>query len=1433
MDTSTNSKSTTSGTSVVAVMRRRARAAALGALVTLAVVAPSVAQADYDIAQTPLFWEAGVRPNVALMIDDSGSMSALVTNESFKRALDAGTVASQDPWYFCTGYDPANKRCTGKTGISTFTARVWAPPALSTTANSITIGKTLYNSESNPSNCNSGSNGWARTGTSGNYTIFCRDGHGLPNGAVINYISGIPASGSGTASTSSLSTTQDYYVVNSATRGFQLSKTFNGPAMTAAEMGPLTIGTASGSFLFKGVKITSTLPNYVNKGAALCDVTQPPTSPTFYVGAIEGSGTWLSIKRTTMPTANQIGVIVSNSGTNPSPANTDSCVRWQMATTQSSTDNTIPAGRDGSATEYDVDGYAEHLLNTLSTATPSSMNFDNETTYPNFDSDTKVFTAADDDKVIPNVNRMEAAREAARQIVLDNYDKMNIGLFSFKESGGNYYGEMNQSCGTEATAAANKTALIGSAMNTPMAATDGAIGALRATHYTPLARSLYEITQYFQGSNASYGGASYTSPILYRCQKNYAVLLTDGDATEDRMAVTANSNAIDSAVAGKALMNWDGMTEGVDAGSSWGSDCDNTNTCSWLDDIAQFAADGDFKATGNDLGGVTFNDATNLTDDWVKQSITTYTIGLGLENDILKRTPLTNTVTVTASNVGSSTITAEGHGLATGDYLLVTANGGSSLTVAASDSNLNGRYYVIKVDGDKYKLATSKTNALAGTSVSFTNPGSDIKLSTGPGKSFFAFTPEELSDSLGQVFNNIKKLTASASAVATNSKGSSGDTLIYQAKFNTEDWSGELSAYEFIAGDVDTENPYWTTSVTLNSVAEKKPIYTVNDSTALGVGVDFAFGNVSAAQQLALANGGGAVVGANVVNWFKGIAVTGFRDHSVKGFLGDVINADPLYVQAFNYGYDKLLDYSSGTPTPTGTGADSYKAFVEAKKRTYKTDGTINVAGRTPMLYVGSNDGQLHAFKAETGEEVMSFIPAGVYVGKRDLNSDGDFADTVGGDPETENKLFNLTQTEYAGDKHRFFVDGSAAAGDIYTSGGWKTYLAGTLGGGGKSVYVLDISNPEGFGAGSFKYEFKDTNNLGFTYGNPIIAHFADNNWYAVFPNGPDSKNDTAGVWLLNLNSGAGTFLPTGSGTSASPNGMMSVALKVNAARTVTAIYAGDLKGQVWKFDVFNDVTSLFQTGSGRKLFTAPVGQAITGGLRLGRLPTIASSTLKGTLVFFGTGKYFEKVDKNFTATSVPQTDALYAVLDEDTGTDDTVIEQALSDLSEKTMTTSGNFRYAATAASSDVNYKDGARGWYIKLLNNGAKEGERSVTTPLLFGDRIIFTTLIPSAGDRCLSSGSGWLLEFDPLNGTMLASPPLDTNGDGVVDSTDNIVAGAKLDGIITEPAVIPGQNSDTKAIGSTNTQKSISLMGESKPPGAGGDGSGKGRTSWRQLQ
>lgn len=110
-------------------------------------------------------------------------------------------------------------------------------------------------------------------------------------------------------------------------------------------------------------------------------------------------------------------------------------------------------------------------------------------------------------------------------------------------------------------------------------------------------------------------------------------------------------------------------------------------------------------------------------------------------------------------------------------------------------------------------------------------------------------------------------------------------------------------------------------------------------------------------------------------------------------------------------------------------------------------DGTVasytsfqnSVANRTPIIYVGANDGMLHAFNANTGVEVFAFIPTAVI--------------------ENLNKLTSKTYGTSTGG-HQYYVDGSMTVADVYFGNDWHTVLVGSLGGGGREVFALDITNP-------------------------------------------------------------------------------------------------------------------------------------------------------------------------------------------------------------------------------------------------------------------------------------------------------------------------------------------------------------------------------------
>ena len=142
-------------------------------------------------------------------------------------------------------------------------------------------------------------------------------------------------------------------------------------------------------------------------------------------------------------------------------------------------------------------------------------------------------------------------------------------------------------------------------------------------------------------------------------------------------------------------------------------------------------------------------------------------------------------------------------------------------------------------------------------------------------------------------------------------------------------------------------------------------------------------------------------------------------------------------------------------------------------------------------------------------------------------------------------------------------------------------------------------------------------------------------------------------------------------------------------------------------------------------------------------------------------------------------------------------------------------------------------KGWYIDLTENGTKKGERVVSTPVLSGSRIIFVSIVPSGGDKCISNGTSWLNELNALDGNQLDDKVLDTNGDGKIDNLDTKVSSVQLDGMASEPSILQSGDgkSEKKIMGSTSATSSILTVTEkpSESPAVGGTG----RMSWEQVQ
>ncbi|MGB9128627.1 MAG: PilC/PilY family type IV pilus protein [Thiobacillus sp.] len=674
---------------------------------------------------------------------------------------------------------------------------------------------------------------------------------------------------------------------------------------------------------------------------------------------------------------------------------------------------------------------------------------------------------------------------------------------------------------------------------------------------------------------------------------------------------------------------------------------------------------------------------------------------------------------------------------------------------------------------------------------------------------FFKVTnPAGLSDALGKVFEEAASADASASAIATNSTRLDTNTHVYQALFHTPGWYGELKAIPLDSEGVPG-TPSWDASAEIPAAASRK-IKTWNGSAwNVGAGLDFNWGPLTSTQKNAIDSANAANSSSPILDYIRGNQTLEQPSGTYRTrttLLGDIVNSDPHFVAVESYGYDQ-----------SGSGLDTTQQLAYT---IFLTDATTGKPARKKALYVGANDGMLHAINAADtaalggGDELFAYVPNAVIP-----------------------NLKNLANPDY---QHQYFVDGSPNSGDAYLGSGWKTVLLGTLGAGGKAVFALDVTDPDAFDETKVMWEFTDSTDLGNIMGRAFVARMNDGNWYAVFGNGYNSSGGKAVLFLVPLDESLGLpvkKIDTGVGAD---NGLSEPALlDTNGDRIIDAIYAGDLKGNVWKFDVSDDSTSNWEVtyksgATPAPLFQAIIGttsQPITGPLEIGAPPSGQS----GYMIYFGTGKYLGNSDIGPTDTQTG-----YGILDAGTK-----ITGGRGDLQAQTFVFEGQFSLTNTdevrvVSSNTFSYSGGSakKGWYLDLVspNTPSNLGERIVSVPLLRFGRVIFTSIVPSAA-VCDQGGYSWITEVDALSGAGLTYSVFNFNGDTVFDSGDNVsyasggdtvsasVSGKKLagEGLLKSPTVISAGEKEYK-VGS-GTAGGIVVVSEKGTTGAP-------RSSWRQL-
>jgi len=521
------------------------------------------------------------------------------------------------------------------------------------------------------------------------------------------------------------------------------------------------------------------------------------------------------------------------------------------------------------------------------------------------------------------------------------------------------------------------------------------------------------------------------------------------------------------------------------------------------------------------------------------------------------------------------------------------------------------------------------------------------------------------------------------------------------------DWSGYLSRYVLPVGSADgaagtgpSIAPVWEAGALLTGdashapqpVPEERQIYTalVQADGALQ-GLPFVWKALSSAQQrmLDLRAPASTVpdgLGARRLEFLRGArGDEGSVFRRRRSVLGDSLHSSPVLVAA-----------------PSGTTQDpEYQAF----RRRY--------ASRRPLLYLGANDGMLHAFDMADGRERYAYVPHALFP-----------------------YLSLLSDPAYG---HRAYVDGAAIAGDVRIGAAWRTVLVSALGAGAQGLFALDVTDPEALDARTALWEFTDADDpmVGNVMTTPQLARVRlrddGERGVAVFASGlnnyaADGHSSSAGKgalflaaldkpreegWRLNANY---FRLTTPIAEPDLPNGLSAPALLADRDGLLRFAYAGDLQGNLWRFDLHGHAP---WSGAAERLFTARDAagrrQPIT------QQPSIVYADDGGYLILFGTGRVLNRDD---LAAASFASQSFYAVRDRLARP--IVAIAGRRELSERQLSPNGDGRF--DLAAHETGTDAAKRGWFIDFWQSELT-GERSIGAAQVIDGALLFNTLLPGA--------------------------------------------------------------------------------------------------------
>ncbi|MBB6523825.1 pilus assembly protein [Pseudoteredinibacter isoporae] len=678
------------------------------------------------------------------------------------------------------------------------------------------------------------------------------------------------------------------------------------------------------------------------------------------------------------------------------------------------------------------------------------------------------------------------------------------------------------------------------------------------------------------------------------------------------------------------------------------------------------------------------------------------------------------------------------------------------------------------------------------------------------GEFLSAKNPQELIERLSDAINSIKTKVGSSSGIALNRSSISADSAVFKAVFSPEKaWAGDLIRQKL---ERDHDGGFkltdeWSAAEKLKSVSPNdRQILTFNGTR----GVPFRFPNdyvspsanneLSAAQiedllfdapHASAVDSGqirdNSTYGKRLVDFLRGdhSYESGEADSSAiarnfnKEFrnrvgerLGDIAHSSPVFVAGPNSNYPDKIE-----------GNDSARSYITFAK---------SWQDRRKMVYVGANDGMLHGFDAETGEERFAYVPALLF---------------------NESAAFGLHYLSSENYSHIPYVDGPVAVRDVYVNGAWRSYLVGALRGGGRGIYVLDVSNPdtvnEGNAANSVVKEFTHKD-LGFTFSEPVVVRLNDGRWAVVMGNGYNGGSNSDGhaklfIVYLDNQSPSYRILETKNNGDADLiamrncqdidsdcNGLSTpLVLDMDNDYIADRVYAGDLHGNMWSFDLSDNNPREWRVahqdgGRNQPLFTACYQSPCeSNGKVANRQPITSMPVVKShrfrlsrryvpsLLVYFGTGQFIANGDQGIDA---PQ--SAYGIWDSGSGglTRGNLQTQIISEVADTRI-----------ISNNAVDYDDvlSEAGWYIDL----PADRERIINSFVVGSSVAVFGSIIPDAAS-CEGNPGGFLMAVDLFTG---GEPPFEIFTKAHIGSEH--LAGIKLSNMPGALSLISDVNGGSK--------------------------------------